>query len=363
MKTIFDSYPLIGGEKTTFFAGAITAQGFSGCYSRIAEEKEKKRVYIIKGGSGTGKSTLIGRIAADAEEDGRDCVFYRCSSDPDSLDAVVIDNRFVVLDGTAPHVWEMQYPGASSEILYMGKYWKQDILTENKEQILALSEKKSEAYRKGSSLLGALSLLEKEQYKGAEDLLDLEKMRNFLLRSLKGVSRQARTGGEVLCRTWTVGMKGPARTNGLFCMADTHWTVEDQYQTAPCFLEMLAQVCREQKVPFWYGAHPVNDRIVEICIPPLSLTVSMAEGQRSPDKTISMRRFMKKEPVNTEKGVIRLTARCMVSLLKDTADCFAEAGKWHGELEEIYKNAMDFSTMNRDTAAIRRRIRKTVSEG
>ena len=98
MHTIFQNYTLLQGETLAFFAGANTGRGFVGEYDRIASEEKKKRVWIIKGGSGTGKSTMMGKIAAEAEETGHRCVRYLCSSDPSSLDAVVLDGQYVILD-------------------------------------------------------------------------------------------------------------------------------------------------------------------------------------------------------------------------------------------------------------------------
>ena len=60
MRGIYDGYTLMktNGE-TTFFAGGNTESGFVGNYGDIANENELERVYIIKGGPGTGKTTLL----------------------------------------------------------------------------------------------------------------------------------------------------------------------------------------------------------------------------------------------------------------------------------------------------------------
>ena len=48
-----------------------------------------KRVFILKGSPGSGKSTVMKRIAARAEAEGHPLTVIRCSSDPDSLDGVM----------------------------------------------------------------------------------------------------------------------------------------------------------------------------------------------------------------------------------------------------------------------------------
>ena len=42
---------------------------------------------------------------------------------------------------------------------------------------------------------------------------------------------------------------------------------------------------------------------------------------------------------------------------------FREAGEYHGALEEIYRDAMDFSRMNRESAGIRKQILQALTEG
>ena len=49
-----------------------------------------KRVFILKGSPGSGKSTVMKRIAARAEAEGHPLTVIRCSSDPDSLDGVML---------------------------------------------------------------------------------------------------------------------------------------------------------------------------------------------------------------------------------------------------------------------------------
>jgi len=361
MRTIYDGFTRMQTEKPTFFAGANTGNGFVGEYNTIASEENRKRVWIIKGGSGTGKSTLMGKIAAEAETEGHRCVRYLCSSDPDSLDAVVIDDRYAVVDGTAPHVWEMQYPGASSEILYVGKYWKRERLEEKRDEIRELCRRKQAAFRAGYTRLAALSRVEEELYETAMEILDRAKLEKVLLRLLKGVHRGERTGGVQICRTWTVSVKGLFCTDGLYAQAENHWYVRDLYQTAPCFFAILTELCAEQHVPVHLSQHPVNDRVVEAYIPALSLHISMGT-ERDPDKTICMSRFVRKELLTERKGSIRLSAGCARSLLQDACTRFREAGESHAALEAIYREAMDFGQMNRDTAVIRRQIRKILEE-
>jgi len=87
-----------------FFLGANTPQGFVSRFDQLADVKDGWRAMVIKGGPGSGKSTMMKKIAAHVS----DCNSYvekiHCSSDADSLDGVIVpDYKFSIADGTPPH--------------------------------------------------------------------------------------------------------------------------------------------------------------------------------------------------------------------------------------------------------------------
>ena len=59
MKSVYSGYVRMVTDGIAYFAGANTADGFRGLYDGIADERRMERVYILKGGPGTWKSTLI----------------------------------------------------------------------------------------------------------------------------------------------------------------------------------------------------------------------------------------------------------------------------------------------------------------
>ena len=98
-----------------FFLGANTPRGFLSLFPCLAEEPGL-RLSPLKTGPGCGKSTFL-RSVADWEEPRRTELFY-CSSDPSSLDGVLLHSRnLAVLDGTAPHLYDPPLPGAQGEYL------------------------------------------------------------------------------------------------------------------------------------------------------------------------------------------------------------------------------------------------------
>ena len=105
-----------------YFAAANGFNGFRSYFGEIFNRCDFSRVYILKGGPGTGKSTLMKRIRGEFSSKLR-CESILCSSDPKSLDGIIIEkgsNRVAILDGTSPHEEDARFPGAVDEIINLG---------------------------------------------------------------------------------------------------------------------------------------------------------------------------------------------------------------------------------------------------
>jgi len=84
------------------FAGSNTSGGFRSFYDHLIGQ-EATRTIVLKGGRGVGKSTLMKYIAEHMANLDHDVELFHCSSDPSSLDGVVMPGIAVALmDGTAP---------------------------------------------------------------------------------------------------------------------------------------------------------------------------------------------------------------------------------------------------------------------
>ncbi|WP_100332538.1 hypothetical protein [Bacillus xiapuensis] len=84
------------------FLGAATPVGAVDFIGSLTDDLSWR--YFIKGRPGTGKSTMMKKIAAAAEEKGYDTEVYHCGFDPNSVDMVIVrELGFAVFDSTAPH--------------------------------------------------------------------------------------------------------------------------------------------------------------------------------------------------------------------------------------------------------------------
>lgn len=92
-----------------FFLGANTPQGFVSRFDQLADPTDGWREFVIKGGPGTGKSTLMHKIADAFQPVTEHLELIHCSSDADSLDGVIIhDKKVSIADGTPPHGWRTE---------------------------------------------------------------------------------------------------------------------------------------------------------------------------------------------------------------------------------------------------------------
>ena len=76
-----------------------------------------------------------------------------CSSDPDSLDALILPEwKVSIADGTAPHILEPRYPAVSESILSFGDFLDPIKLKPHSETIRQINRLISKNYTQATSL-------------------------------------------------------------------------------------------------------------------------------------------------------------------------------------------------------------------
>ncbi len=150
------------------FAGGNTTQGFYSFYHNIFDD-DANRVFILKGGPGTGKSSFMKKIAQQLLILGYDIEEFYCSSDAQSLDGIVVPKlKVAIVDGTAPHVMDPKYPGCVEEIINLGQYWDASNLEAERLEIIRLTKANSACYPRAYRYLRAAKCI-------YEDIQDITK--------------------------------------------------------------------------------------------------------------------------------------------------------------------------------------------
>lgn len=144
-----------------YYAGGNTAKGFVHFFESNFQELE--RLFILKGGPGTGKSSLIKSIGHEWKLLGYDLEWIHCSSDVGSMDAVIIPKlKAGIVDGTNPHVIEPSVPGVIDDYVNFGEAWNRQKLLRTKDEILSLTKKVKDGYQRAYQLF-ALGLMEHDE--------------------------------------------------------------------------------------------------------------------------------------------------------------------------------------------------------
>ncbi|MDI3535301.1 MAG: hypothetical protein PWQ82_1666 [Thermosediminibacterales bacterium] len=128
------------GKIKKMFPGGNTIYGFYSFFDYIVDP-DATRVFIIKGGPGTGKSTFMKAIGQVLVNEGLDIEYHYCSSDSESLDGLAVPElKLGIMDGTAPHVNDPKTPGAIDEIINLGDYWKTENIIRSKNEIININK-------------------------------------------------------------------------------------------------------------------------------------------------------------------------------------------------------------------------------
>lgn len=340
-----DRFSLIP-TKNTYFAGANTPNGFIGEYENFLSEDTFEKIFIIKGGSGTGKSTMIRKAAESAVCEGALAEYFLCSSDPESLDGVILskgDKKIGIVDGTAPHTLDPLYPGACGEIINCGDYWDEACLRNGKEAIAVSVKRKREAYKRAYRFLGAAGEIAKMQRTFAKELFDKEKAKKAVERLLGSVKPKGGRGNIISRRTLCISMKGQFRLTS-FESAESLVAVADRTDTAQLFYELVLEGLLLRGYDTVVSYSPFSE-ISELFVPSLSLAfVPQREGIEY-SRSINLQRFINKEEKEKTKQRRTFLSKCMTAMTEGALESLFEAGREHFVLEDIYKEAMDFPSL------------------
>ena len=132
---------------TQWFLGANTADGFISRFQTLQEDPRIKKLIILKGGPGCGKSTFMKKLRKTAVSLGADTESYPCSSDPSSLDGLLIlPMGLAIVDGTAPHVLEPRLCGCDAVYLNLGCFYDTQKIPDERQALEALRIKNQALY-------------------------------------------------------------------------------------------------------------------------------------------------------------------------------------------------------------------------
>ena len=340
-----------------FFLGASTPGGFVSRYDQLGSPEDGWRQYLIKGGPGTGKSTLMKRVARQLDRRCGPIQYIHCSSDVDSLDALVLPQaRVAVCDATPPHVLEPQYPGAFENVVAITDCWDRELLYSRREEILSLSRTIARCHEGCIRFLSGVGAMTADASRIALEATDLEKVSRYArgIAAREAKPRRSSKGRDQVRFLSAVTNNGPVffhQTARLLCPRII--LVDDEYgAAAPVLLARLGEELREAgwdtitcfcpMAPFAKAEH--------LLCPGLGLGfLTVNRFHKVPgggERTIHARRFTRQEALRLGKKRIAFQLRGARHLTDQAAALLAEAKGWHDQLETYYRDAVDFTRVN-----------------
>lgn len=353
-------------SRLRYFAACNSENGFHSFYPNVFTE-DLSRVIIIKGGPGTGKSSLMRRAADRAEAHGYTVEEIYCSSDPDSLDGIIArteQDSLAILDGTAPHVTEMTLPGVRDEILYVGDFWSSDQLRPQRDAITRDCHARAELYRRLYRYLQAAGQCSRNMEAVTEDIFDPTKLQENVTRVLSRYPAGLGFSQKIML-TSSLGMKGAFRFPTFESVSDTVIRVRDWGNTAHRFFEEVLRQAQRRHLKAWLSYDPlIPTHLDGICLPDCRLAFVRAvpsenledEGESSATRTLSMKRFLNADGCRAANSAVLTAQNCRDRLLDAALTTLSEIRELHFRIEARYVAAMDFPALQAFTDAYLTRI-------
>jgi len=340
-----------------YFLGANSPQGFYSLYDQLIDRDIARTVFILKGGPGCGKSTLMNRVALRAEQAELPVEYILCSGDPASLDGVVLPTLGVALvDGTAPHVVEPKLPGAVEHYVNLGACYDAAALAPLRSQLKSCMTGYKECYQQAYGNLSAAAQVRQD----VRAALHSDTLRDKMQKRAAGIlSREVRRkkgapAGRVRQR-FLSGMtcRGKLTLWGTaFAQCEKVYHLCDRYGMAHEMLTTLLAGIQRGGYDVVACPSPMAPmRLEHLLVPKLGLAFLSCPGDTqlpaAPFRRVHIDAMIDPALLRENRGRLRLSAHIADQLESAAADCLAQAKSMHDELEKLYNPHVDFELVSR----------------
>ena len=341
------------GKVRNMFSGGNTSKGFFSRFDHIMSREDARRIFVIKGGPGTGKGTFMRNISEIMTDRRYDTEHIHCSSDSKSLDALVIPElKVALLDGTAPHVIDPKVPGAVDEIINLGEYWCDSALAEKRDEIMKVSDEIRVYFQRAYRYLKAAWHIYEDSstmYGSAMDKVRLNSIAGEFTAMLFDVFPPAGKPGRQRCL-----FASAITPDGLVSYVDDLMTLDNIYvfegfpgSGTDIVLERIKTAAVERGFDvdaFYCGFDP--DKLEHLIIPEINTGFSTAGKYHSTDacanKRVDFRELLDDSAISKLGPELEYNGHLFDRLIGKAVGMISSAKKLHDELEAYYIPNMDF---------------------
>ena len=351
---------MINKEKNApreFFAAQNSYYGFISRFREIFDSKKYERIFVLKGGPGTGKSSIMKKTASTFSGFADVYKIY-CSSDINSLDGVIIEtkrSRVAILDGTAPHERDAVIPGAIDELVNLGVCWREGELIEKRDAILSINLKKSKHYQSAYGLLSIAGMYNERLKNRVQTLFDSDNSKIAIAGICEGLSVGKSEKSCFLLSAF--GKGGHEALESALRYADEVVRVEGKYSSETLFMNILSEEFRKRGIRHTAYPSPLDTNEIE--------TVFVSRGEKTIayttlplGKSCFANEFLRYREGDVKEAELFYSEREKYKRL--ASEQFLLASGQHFLLEDIYTPAMNFDMINEICELIEKKVRKAI---
>lgn len=353
--------PLKTTGEDAYFIASNSRDGFRSYYARCFDDRRISHVYVIKGGPGTGKSRFMREVADYAKARGWLDERIYCSSDANSLDAVILTGEgacVALLDGTAPHVYEPTLPGVREEIVNLGDFWDASRLAGYEEEVRKHNKEKKKAYQMAYRYLAGYGSVQENRDVLIEPYIRMEAMEQYAV----GILGEVGFGTDfavypALMRS--VGMNGEVSLDTYYAQARKIFTVEDCRGCAQYFMHMLYREMERRRLQIRISYDPVLPSRIDALLLKSFGWAFVIEKEKEcsyPHRRLGLRRFVDTGAMKSIRPMLNHAEQMGRALRGGALEALEAVRAAHFRLEEIYAEAMDFDAKEKFTKAFCARI-------
>lgn len=352
-----------------YFPGANTPKGYVSLFENIISWSDADRIFIIKGGPGVGKSTLMKKLAKSLHKENVNLELLYCTSDSNSLDGLILtDYKISVLDGTAPHILEPKYPGCVDEIINLGIFWDEDEVKKYKKEIIYLNNKISAIYRSAYRYLQAAKTIDddlKDIYTSATNFnqtrIILQKIKDSIFSNYKSKNIKPQIRQMFASAITADGYID--YVDSLFNNIENRYIIKGPNSKCKSIIfKNIFTTAQEIGFDVDIFKNPMNPLEIEhILIPELNtvvitLTSNESNMIKDNDKIVDLNLSMQ---INeSQQKIVDYNIKMYKELLNRSIKLLNKTKSIHNELESIYSASMKFDYVNNIASNILKKIKK-----
>lgn len=341
--------------KEQYFLGANSPLGFFSLYEYFMNAQTDKTLYILKGGSGCGKSTFMRRISNAAQEKGLDVEEVYCSADPSSLDALYLPAlKLGYVDGTAPHLLEPKFAGVFEQYLNLGANYNIAGLHTEKASIMDQIIKGKAPFKRAYDYLAASDKVWREIITEltSDDLTKrlVKRSRGIIARELRQKSKH---GTQAVKNRFITSLTHKGYSNCFHFAensSDRIYHLDNSFGFAHIVLSEIKQAALSLGYNLTVCNNPLQPtQIAHLIIPELQLAFLSSDDlfqyTGKYDRHMRLDAMVDADKIKKAKQRIKFSKKVRHMLIQEAISALGDAKKEHEILERYYNPYINFSAI------------------